>query len=92
MSRIPEMTCELGRYWSQPSQDSILVDDTHAVMDSTTFDKLAEYSTTLPTGVYPGKMWKALSRGRWVLRWYGIVEGNPDVFSNNQVEILRCEL
>ena len=91
MNRIPPMTHELGKYWRQPSQDSILVDDTHAVMDSTAFEKLAEYSSSMPSGVYPGKMWKALHHGRWMLRWYGIVEGNPNVCSNNQVEILRCE-
>ena len=91
MSRIPAMTHTLGKYWNQPAREAVLVDDTHAVMDTAAFDQLAEYSTTLPSGVYPGKMWRAESHGRWVLRWYGVVDGNPDVCSNNQVEILRCE-
>ena len=91
MSRIPAMTHELGKDWSQPARDAVLVDDTHAVMDTVAFDQLAEYSSTLPSGVYPCKMWKALSQGRWMLRWYGLVEGKPDLCSNNQVEILRCE-
>lgn len=88
MNHIPPMTNPLGKYWNQPKHEAILVDDTHAVMDEWAFNLLAEYSTTYPSGVYPGKMWKALSRGRWVLRWYGIVAGNPEVCSNNQVEIL----
>ena len=92
MSRIPAMTHELGKHWSQPASEAVLVDDTHAVMDTTAFDQLADYSETLPSGVYPGKMWRAKSHGRWMLRWYGVVDGNPDVCSNNQVEILRCEL
>jgi len=92
MNGIPAMTHALGKYWDQPPLERILVDGTHAVMDARTFDQLSEYSTTMPSGVYPGKMWKALSCGRWMLRWYGIVEGNPNVCSNNQVEILRCEV
>lgn len=74
---IPEMIHKLGRYWDQPSRDLILVDDTHALMDETTFKKLANYSMSKPSGVYPGKMWKQKSGGKWYLRWFGADDGDP---------------
>lgn len=88
---IPPMTDPLGRHWRQPSRQEILIDEEHAVMTRSTFDKLAEYSTTRPTGVYPGKMWKAIYGNGAYLRWYGIVEGRPDLCSNNQRLILLCD-
>jgi hypothetical protein len=98
---IPPITDPLGRGWRQPNPDSILVDDTHALMNKQSFWALANYSTTLPTGVYPGKMWRAHvpidSRSgwegprKWVLRWFGIVRGNDKVCSCNQRDILIDE-
>jgi len=70
-NEIPEMTNPLGRYWIQPAPQLILVDDTHAVMYEQTFLQLAEYSRSMPSGVYAGKMWKARTNsGVWELRWY----------------------
>lgn len=90
---IPAMTDPLGRYWKQPDRSAILLDDVHAVMDEKAFGKLAEYSTSIPSGVYPGKMWKAQCiGGEWMLRWFGEVEGRPDLCSNNQRVILLCEV
>ena len=76
---IPAMTDPMGRYWNQPPRDRIVVDETHALMDSSTFKALPEYSGTIPTGVYPGKMWRRhdgifdqkATRKRWLLCWYG---------------------
>ena len=82
---IPAITDPLGRHWDQPDPGRILVDDTHALMAPATFQQLREYSTTVPTGVYDGKMWRrqALVRGpdgwsvrpqtpeQWFLCWYG---------------------
>lgn len=75
---IPPMTHPLGRHWRQPAASRILIDDTHALMDRETLDALLEYSGTLPTGVYPGKMWKRNGAPRctdtpprWSLCWYG---------------------
>lgn len=89
---IPAMTNALGRHWRQPHRSAIEVDDTHALMDEATFKALSEYSTSMPSGVYPGKMWKCNQRGtdNWWLCWYGVVEGRDDVCSNNNREILRC--
>ncbi|WP_321799774.1 hypothetical protein [Burkholderia sp. BCC1988] len=88
---IPPITDPMGRFWDQPARDEILVDDTHAVMNRSTFWKLLEYSTSRPSGVYPGKMWKAIFGDEAYLRWYGIVEGRDDLCSNNQRLILLCD-
>lgn len=88
---IPTITDPLGRHWRQPPLTEVLVDEEHAVMTRSTFDRLAEYSATLPSGVYPGKMWKAVYGAVAFLRWYGIVDGRPDLCSNNQRLILVVE-
>lgn len=72
--------------WDQPSRHAILTDDKHALMTQGVFDRLSEYSATMPSGVYPGKMWKRHDgshdpnrRGQphpWLLGWYGIVDEN----------------
>lgn len=85
---IPPITDPLGRYWDQPSRREILTDDTHAVMTLPTFRKLAEYSSSLPSGVYDGKMWRGgTMQGRWQLYWYGPGK-TPDMCSINVREIL----
>lgn len=74
---IPPITDKLGRNWVQPKASDILIDDTHAIMDSLSFAQLSNYSTTRPSGVYPGKMWKAdefwdqVDNSKWRLLWYG---------------------
>jgi hypothetical protein len=97
---IPPMTHELSRYWEQPSREEILVDDTHALMTRETFQKLAEYSASNPTGAYEGKMWRRHDglfderfkvRGgvpEWLLCWYGESEIGPGFVSNNHRKIL----
>ncbi len=79
---IPEMTDPLGTSWHQPSREDITVDAVSATMSQATFDALAEYSASQPSGVYPGKMWKRhdgvydrefIARGGkpvWMLCWY----------------------
>lgn len=88
---IPEMTDPLGRHWKQPRRDQIEIDCNHALMPRSAFDQLLEYSTTIPTGTYPGKMWKAnSSSGVWVLRWYGdLIDENT--IARGQREILIVE-
>lgn len=99
MNQIPLMTDPLGRYWKQPSPESILIDDCHAIMDQAAFDALGEYSSSMPSGVYDGKMWKRsdgvydvdfLAGGgipEWLLMWYGPSEV-PDKCSINSRKIL----
>lgn len=89
---IPPITDPLGKNWKQPFTEDILIDDSHAVMTGDSFNLLATYSNSIPSGVYPGKMWKAITDdGRKFLRWYGIVENKPNICSNNQREILIVE-
>lgn len=87
-NEIPPMTDPLGRHWEQPCRSRILIDGTHALMERATFDGLAEYSSSIPSGVYVGKMWKRhqgifnetfLAKGGkpvWQLFWFG---EHPDV-------------
>ena len=81
---IPPITDPMGRNWDQPDRKLIEVDGKHALMDRTSFEQLKEYSSTIPTGVYPGKMWKRHDGEfdprcrpqdcRWLLCWYGPVQ------------------
>lgn len=80
---IPDMTDPMGRHWCQPKKENLLVTDKFAVMDEDDFKKLPEYSTTYPSGVYPGKMWKAHVQGVWYLRWYSRCPEAPDTHCNN---------
>lgn len=78
---IPAMTDPLGRHWRQPAIEQISLDDTHALMNESTFQQLSDYSSSYPSGVYPGKMWRRhdglfdrscpADRRRWLLCWYG---------------------
>lgn len=78
MTDIPEMTDPLGKYWHQPKDiREAPMDDKLVLLTPRQFDGLNEYSTSLPSGVYPGKCWKRieLNRDRSVHRtmlvWYG---------------------
>ncbi|MES2207317.1 MAG: hypothetical protein V4525_11070 [Pseudomonadota bacterium] len=86
---IPAMTDPLGKYWPQPEPSLMAVDATHAVMELTSFKMLSEYSASIPSGVYAGKMWKSTKdKRRWFLRWYALDEGNTEFCSINTREIL----
>src|SRR5262245_65416000 len=66
--------------WPQPAREEILIDETHAVMEGATLDRLSEYSASIPSGVYPGKMWarrvvRRLDAADWAVGWYRRVEG-----------------
>lgn len=101
MNVIPPITDPMGSSWRQPNPDNILVDDTHALMSKQDFWALSNYSWSIPTGVYPGKMWRAQvplnptlgfdGPCKWVLRWFGVVPGNDKMCSNNQRDILIDE-
>ena len=84
---IPPITEPMGMHWRQPPRQEIELDDTHAMMSEAAFKQLAEYSCTVPTGVYEGKMWKANTRDGWMLRWFGTCD-DPKCCSNNQRKIL----
>ena len=70
---IPPITDPMGRHWDQPPREDILVDDEHAVMTASTFTALLEYSSSIPSGVYDGKMWRRHDYGDCLdlLMWFG---------------------
>lgn len=84
---IPAMVHPLGRCWDQPEHSDIEVDDTHALISQRTFNHLMEYSTSQPSGVYEGKMWKGRRGGDWFLYWFGESD-LPGCCSNNRRLIL----
>ena len=87
---IPAITHPLGSAWRAPNRADILVDDDHAIMEEKDFNELMEYSSSFPSGVYPGKMWKCKRNDEWFLRWYGD-HPDPNMCSNHQRKILITE-
>lgn len=84
---IPRMVDPLGKHWQQPLSDLISIYEKVAIMDKNVFGALSEYSTSLPSGVYVGKMWKRRGEpGVWYLCWYGHHPA-PDTCSVNYREI-----
>lgn len=80
---IPPITDPLGKHWKQPVDIRMApMNDTHVLLTRAQLRQLAEYSTSTPTGVYPGKCWSSyhvdgnpnLPRkhlaGQWYLKWY----------------------
>lgn len=57
LEEIPPISDPLGKYWDQPCRSKILIDDKIALMDRQTFRDLMAYDTSIPSGVYVGKMW-----------------------------------
>ncbi|BDA85009.1 hypothetical protein Sa4125_25510 [Aureimonas sp. SA4125] len=99
---IPNITDPLGRYWNQPKDiREAPMDETHVLLTPHQFRELAEYSTTMPSGVYPGKCWKREQlevtpkgwrpTGIWALGWYGESEKGPGWCSNNwrRIEVVE---
>lgn len=72
-SFIPEMTDPMGRHWRQPKglNSRVVADDCNAMIAPQDLAALPEYSSTIPTGVYPGKMWRAEYHDGTYLCWYG---------------------
>lgn len=83
-NEIPVMDDPLSRHWRQPKTiRSAPMDDTHVILTSDQIGQLSTYSSTRPTGVYPGKCWlREEARRRLLLVWYGDEEerGVPILF------------
>lgn len=100
MIELPQMTHPLSRYWDQPRADELAVYDDIAIMDNSALQRLSEYSTSIPTGVYEGKMWKSRQghgtpggpTGPWYLCWYDSSD-NLDSCSINRrpIRLIRDE-
>lgn len=78
-NQIPEMTDPLGRHWRQPSDmREVPMDGEVVLLTRRQFDELADYSRSMPSGVYEGKCWRRSqvhpATGEiveWWLLWYG---------------------
>lgn len=70
MDVIPEMTDPRGKHWTQPDRQMIFIRGGVAHMTKQDFSKLSQYDTSMPSGVYPGKMWKRLEKDKFYLVWY----------------------
>lgn len=86
---IPPMNSFYARHWIQPDPSQILITDEDAVMSQSVFDNLHEYSSSTPTGVYSGKMWKARHDSEeWRLHWYGkefLHKGFPSCYVETRI-------
>ncbi len=85
---IPPMTDPLGKYWDQPDTSRMLINSKYAVMTEKEFTELKDYSNSQPTGVYPGKCWKATYNGWTKLCWFGISDKGEKYCSVNYRTIL----
>ncbi len=92
INTIPEMVHPLGRHWQQPNLHNILIDDVHAMMSEYSLSELHEYSMSIPSAVYEGKMWKAYNRNSdtWYLRWFSI-ENEDGLLPIYSRKILLCD-
>lgn len=80
---IPDMVHPLSKgRLQQPNREDLTIDDESVIMNTKSFKMLAEYSTSVPSGVYEGKMWKAHKYKEidgekvwdWYLLWFGLSE------------------
>ena len=94
METIPEITNPLGRSWQQPDLRKIKLNDEYAEMDEQTLQELLEYSRSMPTGVYEGKMWRAMSQEGWLLCWYAPSKNDENYCSvkRRRIQIVSREL
>ena len=83
MIQIPAMTHPLSSAWDQPGAHDLAVYDDIPIMDHSTLARLHNYSASIPTGVYEGKMWRCSDGEDWLLCWYGPAE-DPDKCSINR--------
>lgn len=97
---IPPITDPMGRHWHQPDRFDIEISQAGfgiAWMSQKTMDKLPEYSSTVPTGTYAGKMWRAdvnrdpVKTPEWWLCWMAWSKKNPQdlLIHNRPIEITR---
>lgn len=89
---IPLMVNSLGFHWGQPNRMAIQVSDSHASMSSMTLHMLANYSTSYPSGVYAGKMWRRQEGTVWYLCWYEDIPGHPGRCAVNFRPIILTDL
>jgi len=64
---LPNKPVPFDIHCPRPDAESILVDDTYAIMPKPTFDKLIPY---MPKHVEEGRVWKFKFKDLWYLCWW----------------------
>jgi hypothetical protein len=76
---VPPITHPMGKHWDQPDPHAFEWHEDRVVMTREQFKALHDYSCSLPSGVYDGKMWRLTSHHgtsvpmnerRCFLRWF----------------------
>jgi hypothetical protein len=89
---IPEMTWEQKQAWKQPDANTFDFDFApgHVVMTQAQRKQLARYDTTLPSGVYEGKMWICdWGNGTDRLVWFGESHLSNQCLINHRTILLK---
>lgn len=101
---VPSIPKEKSTFWSQPAPSTFVFQIPDGTQEPNLVymaekDRawLKDYSHSMPTGVYPGKMWKCQWTNLdgsidWHLVWYGIVPDKPEVCSIHHCPILLTEI
>lgn len=84
---IPPITHPLGKAWEQPSVESIKFSIGCAWVSKKDFNKLLQYDSSNPSGVYEGKMWKRKQGNKFYLMWYGVSD-KPECCCINHIELM----
>lgn len=101
---VPAIELDLGRNWPQPTRDSLNfhmapeneknpgLKPKAVYMTKRTMEELQEYSSTTPTGVYPGKMWRGHWDDTWYLLWFSEVKSDPNMCQVHSCPILLLDV
>lgn len=71
---IPQLLSR-GLGWHQPHRESILINDTHAVLSQEDFEYAVTYYRSEPSVAKAGKIWKTYNGTTWYLCWYNHSKG-----------------
>jgi hypothetical protein len=86
---IPPMVHPLGKQWNQPKLEDINMSGDFAVMSKKSFDELHNYTGSMPSGVYEGKMWRTETTDGWYLCWYVDIPDNKCETKVKKIKILE---
>ncbi len=86
---VPFIRNLYGKSWKQPDPRRFAFDDKSVLISTADWEALHRYDCSMPTGVYPGKMWRRTEPdGNKFLGWYGYSSKGPDFCSNNWRAVL----
>lgn len=91
---IPEMTNPMGRHWAQPSMAQVSkwkFDAKTVEIPEEHIKFLARYDSTLPSGVYAGKMWSRSEPDRFLLVWYGMEVQDSCTVEFREIKVVKTE-